>query len=69
MVLNDWREEGEEDKLYAASLESKVRKKKKINKTYIIDVELVLLYYEKEETCETDVGRERIEFLLGCIEP
>ena len=46
----------------------KSKKKERINKTYIIDVELVLLYYEKEETCETDAGRERIEFLLGCIE-
>lgn len=31
------------------------KEKEKCNKTYIIDVELILLYYKKEGTWEPDV--------------
>lgn len=45
------------------------KEKGKCNKTYIIDVELILLYYEKRDM-ETRCWKKRmrIDFLLGCIE-
>lgn len=34
-----------------------------------MDIQFLLLHYEKQETWEKDVGRETSEFLLACIEP
>lgn len=59
----------EDERLCYVRWEVQVRKKKECNKTHIMGLEFLLLYYDNQEKCEIqDVGRKRSEFILGCIE-